>query len=69
MTSKKELIAYIKYNDRYFQNKYIDDYPFEVLLELKKIIVSHLNELPKGYRLYSNGYDKELEEMEKLQLT
>ncbi len=64
MMTKTELITYIKKNDRYYRNMYLDDYPQEILLALKKIIESHLKGLPKGFMLYSNGYDKELEEIE-----
>lgn len=62
MITKKELISYIKFNDRYFSNKYIDDYPYEVLFIIRDLIESRLSQLPKGFRLYSNGYDKEIEE-------
>lgn len=64
MNAKSELITYLRYNDRYFTGKYLDDYPIEVLLKIKRIIESHLTGLPKGYRLYSSGYDDQMKAME-----
>lgn len=64
MNAKSELIAYLRSNDRYFIGKYLDDYPIEVLLKIKRIIESHLTGLPKGYMLYSNGYDDQMKAME-----
>ena len=64
--SKQELIAYIKRNDNYFRGKNINNQPYEILSALKQKVESVKNELPKHYRLCSNGYGIEIEQDKKV---
>lgn len=67
--TKEELITYIKNNDKYFSLKQIENYHFEVLTLIQKTIETQLKSLPKGFRIYSSGYNKEIEEFLKTILT
>ena len=63
---KQELITYLKRHDNYFRGKNINNQPYEILSALKQKVEAVKNELPKHYRLHSNGYGIKIEQEKKV---